>query len=123
MMTDDQFDQSAEAAARAFELAGARIEQALSQAAKTGELSFSDMVENILQDLAKIAVQELVSDPLSGLFSSLLGTGGAAQGGAGQTVNISMNVAGGQSSNGLRQSLGQISSSLGRAVLDSQRFL
>ena len=123
MTTDDQFDKSAEAAARAFELAGARIEQALSKAAKTGELSFSDMVESILQDLAKVAVQDLVTDPLSGLFSSLLGAGGGAQGGVGQTVNISMNVAGGQSSNGLRQSLGQISSSLGRAVLDSQRFL
>lgn len=120
-MTDDQFDQSAEAAARAFEVAGARIEQALTQAAKTGELSFSDMVESILQDLAKIAVQELVTDPLTGLFSGLLGAG--TQGGTGQTVNISMNVAGGQDANGLRQSLGQISSSLGRAVLDSQRFL
>lgn len=118
-MADLDFDASADAAAKAFEIAGARIEQALVKAAKTGELSFSDMAESILQDLAKIAAQQLITSPLETILSGLGGDSGSG----GQNVNITMNVASGSDAGSLRQSQGQISSTLARAVADSQRYL
>lgn len=116
---DLNFEKSAEAAAKAFEIAGARIEQALVSAAKTGELSFSDMAESILQDLAKIAAQQLITNPLETILSGFGGGGGNN----GQNINVTMNLSGAPDASALRQSQGQISSTLARAVADSQRYL
>lgn len=122
-MTQDESEDSAELAARAFERAGERIEKALIKAARTGELSFSDMAESILRDLAKIAAQQLITNPLEQVIS---GIGGGGQGG-GAPVNITMNLSGVSDAAGLQrsvtQSQGQIASALARAVNDGSRFL
>lgn len=122
-MTQDESEDSAELAARAFERAGERIEKALIKAARTGELSFSDMAESILRDLAKIAAQQLITNPLEQVIS---GIGGGGQGG-GAPVNITMNLSGVSDAAGLQrsvtQSQGQIASALARAVSDGSRFL
>lgn len=122
-MTQDESEDSAELAARAFERAGERIEKALIKAARTGELSFSDMAESILRDLAKIAAQQLITNPLEQVIS---GIGGGGQGG-GAPVNITMNLSGVSDAASLQrsvtQSQGQIASALARAVSDGSRFL
>jgi phage-related minor tail protein len=48
----------------AFEEAGDTIASSLEAAARSGELNFSDMAEAILQDLARIALEMLVIDPI-----------------------------------------------------------
>ena len=124
-MNDDAnlSEEAAELAARAFEQAGERIEKALIKAARTGELSFSDMAESILRDLAKIAAQQLITNPLEQLIS---GIGGGVTTPS-NAVNITMNVSGVSDGAGLTRSLsqsqGQISSALARAVSDGTRFL
>lgn len=48
----------------AFEAAGDTISNALDGAARSGALSFSEMTESILQDLAKLALEQVLLDPL-----------------------------------------------------------
>lgn len=112
-------EKAAEAAARAFEVAGARIERTLIKAAKTGELSFSDMAEAILKDLAKLAINEIITGPLQTIIS---GAGGQGQSRSGSPLNITMNVTGVSDASGFNKSQGQISAALARAVSDGQRF-
>lgn len=125
--SDTGAEQAANAAAQAFEIAGARIEQTLTRAAKTGELSFSDMAESILRDLAKLAVTNLITDPLQGAVSAgVQSVFGGAQGsplsGAGSPMSITLNVSGVSDAAGFNKSQGQISAALARAVSDGQRF-
>lgn len=116
---DSGAEKAADAAARAFEVAGARIERTLIKAAKTGELSFSDMAESILNDLAKLAVNELITGPLQTI---LTGGSGQSQSASGSPLNITMNVSGVTDASGFNKSQGQISAALARAVSDGQRF-
>ena len=53
---------------RAFGRAGASIEQALDQAAQSGELNFRRMTEAILTDLARVAAETVIAQ--SGLGQS-----------------------------------------------------
>lgn len=55
---------TASALSEAFEAAGATISDALDQSARSGALSFSQMTESILQDLAKLALERVLLDPL-----------------------------------------------------------
>ena len=112
---------AAELAAQSFEQAGERIAQALERAARTGEFSFRDMAAAISRDLAALAIQELILEPLQAALS-----GGAKSGGSAQSqnpVNIVMNITGVSDANGFQKSQGQISASLARAVAQGQKFI
>ena len=56
---------AAERLEAAFRQTGDAIADALGHAARSGELSFNDMVESILEDMARLALDRLVSDPFS----------------------------------------------------------
>lgn len=64
-------EDSATAIAAAFDTAGGEIERALSRAARTGELSFRDMAEDVARSLAALAVDRLVSGSLDGVGERL----------------------------------------------------
>lgn len=73
-MTDD-FEPLAETAGAletAFERTGAAIERALEKAARSGEASFSRMTDTILRDLARLAAERLIADPLTGALENAL---------------------------------------------------
>ncbi|WP_017930154.1 phage tail tape measure C-terminal domain-containing protein [Robiginitomaculum antarcticum] len=114
----------AQATAQAFEAAGRRIEAALVKAAKTGELSFHDMAEAILKDLARIAVQQVITGPLE---TALGGLGSERNSGIPQSpqgpMNITLNLSGVSDAGSFTRSQGQISAALARAVSEGQRFL
>jgi len=93
---------------RAFEQAGARIEETLAQAARTGELEFERMAETILRDLARITTE--------GLF-------GGGGNGPSQTVNLNLASGGGGDPRGILASQGAITAALARAVAQGGRFL
>jgi|GEM_PF-1868212 len=52
---------AADALQKAFETAGTGIEQALSRAARSGELDFRQMAEAVLADLARIAAEAVLA--------------------------------------------------------------
>ena len=123
---DTDANKAADAAARAFELAGMRIEKALIKAAKTGELSFKDMAESILKDLATLAVTELITSPLQSLLGSIAGGAGGSAGkpasAAAAPITITMNMSGVSDASGFSRSQGQISAAIARAVSNGQQF-
>ena len=114
----------ADLAAKAFEAAGRRIEAALVKAAKTGELSFHDMAEAILKDLARIAIQQVLTGPLETALGGL-GQGGGSSTPQPQTggTHITLNLSGVSDASSFARSQGQISAALARAVSHGQRFL
>lgn len=72
-------DGPGQAAARAledaFEAAGKSIEDSLVRAARTGELSFAQMSEAVLQSLARIAIENTVEAAFSGVLNAVVGGG------------------------------------------------
>lgn len=109
--------EAANALADVFEQAGERIAGSLERAAQSGELSFNAMAESVLSDLARIAVNELITAPLeagvSALTSSIAGT--AAGKSAPVTVNLNMTQPSGKST--VPQPSGaQIASQVAQAV-------
>lgn len=114
--------QAAENAAQAFELAGNRIANALERAALSGEFSFNRLAASITSDLASLAIQELLLDPLQ---AALGGSGGLGSSSAGQSLNpvsVVMNISGVNDASSFQKSQGQISASLARAVAQGQKF-
>jgi len=114
---------AAELAAQSFEQASERIAQALERAARTGEFSFRDMAAAITRDLAALAIQELIIDPLSDV---LAGATKGSSGGSSQKqnpLNVVMNITGVSDASGFQKSQGQISASLARAVAQGQKFI
>ncbi len=101
---------AADALGAAFDSAGARIEQALGRAARSGELDFSRMAESILRDLARIAAEALISG---------IGSGSAP----GQTVNLNIAMGSGADANSVLASRGQIAATLAQAASAGRRFL
>ena len=115
----DSFDaspviQDAAAIADAFDAAGIRIAQSLEKAAERGELSFNGLAESVLNDLAKLAVSEIVEAPLNALIDGLGRSLGGLGGGSSTTVNL--NLSGASDPDAFRRSEGQIAGSLARAV-------
>lgn len=104
--------------AGAFEKAGARIAKTLEDAAKSGELSFNALAQSVLNDLAKLAVSELIEAPLAALINGL---GRAPSSGPSAPTTIHMNISGASDPNGFRRSEGQIAATLARAVSLGQR--
>lgn len=69
----------------AFDRSFSTISRHLESAAQTGKFSFSDMVNSILLDLQRLALNQFVSKPLSnfvsGLFDNAFSFGGGRAGG------------------------------------------
>ncbi len=103
---------AADALEAAFARAGARIEESLAEAARSGELDFRRMAEAILADLLRLAAQ------------SAFGSGQVGAGATAPTLNLT--VAGGSGGDAARSVLasqGAISAALARAVAAGGRFL
>ncbi len=115
--------QSADEMAAAFEVASNRIANALQSAARTGEFSFSQMAESIARDLARIAVQELIAEPIQGLFnsasSSLISQGISPKS---TPVNVTMNVSGIASVADFKKSETQLAAGLSRAISQGRKL-
>lgn len=105
MNDDDRFDPGALAGAareaedaamavsRAFERTGEDIARAMERAARSGSLSIHSMVEEVLQSLARLALDQLVIEPLGQLLTRQLSglAGQRAEGGpvlAGQSYLV-----------------------------------
>ena len=61
----DQAVATSDIISKALDAAGKKIETSLVRAAQTGEFSFQTMVENILSELARLAVDQLFGDSFS----------------------------------------------------------
>jgi len=116
---------AADATARAFEAAGERISNALEQAALSGEFSFNSLAESIAQDFARVAINDLIINPLQSLVGGAISgaTGGGNSQGSGRPVTVNMNLSGVSNPASFQRSQGQISAALARAVSDGQRYL
>lgn len=106
-LSDGPGREAAEALGAAFDGAGQRIEAALSQAARSGELDFQRMAEGILRELARVAAEAVI----------LRGQG------SGGGVNATFNFApGAEGANAAGQVAG-VSALLARMVQAGGRFL
>jgi lambda family phage tail tape measure protein len=112
---------AADDTAKAFELAGNRIANALERAALRGEFSFRDLAATITNDLARLALNDLLLTPLQNALQGAFG-GGATGGGGINPVSVVMNISGVSDVGGFRKNQSQISSSLARAVAQGQKF-
>lgn len=112
---------AADGLARAFEVAGDRIATSLEGAARRGEFSFNNLASTIAQDLTRLAVDQLISGPITSLLGGALGGGVGSSLTRNTTVNL--NVSGANNSQGLQQSQGQISAAVARAVASGQRYI
>ena len=112
---------AANALADVFEQAGERIANSLERAAQSGELSFNSLAESVLSDLARIAVNELITAPLQAGLSSLTSSiAGTALGKSSPvTVNLNMAQPAGKSA-GPQASGAQIASQVAQAVARAQ---
>lgn len=119
----EEAEQSAEGLSAAFEVAGDRIAGALDRAARTGEISFSQMAESVARDLARLAVQELITEPLEGVFSQLTASiVGQATSTKSSPVNVTMNVSGVSSVGDFKKSETQLAAGLIRAMSQGQKL-
>jgi lambda family phage tail tape measure protein len=82
-LADGPARQAADAIAESFAIAGKRISTELARAARSGEFSFNRMVQSILNDLARIAINKVIGGAISGIFSQAGGgfSGTRAEGG------------------------------------------
>ena len=103
---------AADALEDAFGQAGARIEQALGRAARSGELNFERMAEAILRDLARVAAEAVLT---------MAGIG--AQAGTAQSVTLNMNVGAGAGAQDVLANKGAIKAALARAAAEGGRFI
>ena len=112
---------AADALAEAFEQAGERIAGSLERAAQSGELSFSNLADSVLSDLARIAVNELITAPLQGAVSALTSsiTGSASAKSAPVTVNLNLPATSGKTA-APPASSAQIASQVAQAVSRAQ---
>jgi len=112
---------AANALADVFEQAGERIAGSLERAAQSGELSFNSLAESVLSDLARIAVNELITAPLQAGLSSLTSSiAGTATGKSSPvTVNLSMAQSAGKTT-ASQASGAQIASQVAAAVARAQ---
>ena len=112
---------AADGLARAFEVAGDRIASSLEGAARRGEFSFNNLASTIAQDLTRLAVDQLISGPITNLLGGALG--GAGGGNSTRNTTVNLNLSGANNSQGLQQSQGQISGAVARAVASGQRYI
>lgn len=91
--TQGPASEAANALADVFEQAGDRIASSLENAAQSGELSFNNMAESVLNDLARIAVTELITAPLQGVVSSLSSSLSRSVSSKSTPVTVNVNMA------------------------------
>lgn len=113
--------EAADAMAGAFEKSGERIARALGQAAISGEDSFRKLAKTILEELAKIAINQFLpgmSAPSAGasLFSAPVASGNAPM-----TVNF--NLGAGADAESIRRNQSQIAAQVARAAAYGSRNL
>jgi len=109
-LADGPGREAANALSAAFDDTGRSIELALGRAARSGQLDFSRMAENILRDLARIAAEALIAR--SGV--------GANQG---QTVNFNLALGSGADADSVLRSRGTIATALARTAAAGGRFI
>ena len=120
----DAAKESADEMAKAFEAAGDRISTALERAARTGEFSFSQMAESVARDLARLAVEELITAPLEGLINSVSSSlMGQATGSQKSSVNVTMNVEGVSNPTDFKKSNTQLAAGLTRAISQGRKLI
>ena len=100
--------EAANALERAFAQSGARIEQSLTRAARSGELDFRRMANAVLADLARIAAEAVITQS------------GLAQ--VGQTVNLNMSVGPGADAGSVVGAAGSIANAIAGAAARGARF-
>lgn len=100
---------AADALGEAFGQAGTQIEQALSRAARSGELDFKGMAESILANLARVAAEAVIAR--------------TSLGQSGQTVNLNMSVGAGADSGSIVGASGSIANAVAIAAARGGRFL
>ena len=110
---------AAELSAQAFEQAAERIASALERAATSGELSFRDMAASISRDLARLALNELILDPLQSALGGIGKSGPAPT----SPLNIVMNISGVKDATSFQKSQGQISAAVARAARQGQKYI
>jgi hypothetical protein len=115
--------QAADEMAQVFELASERIADALQSAAQTGEFSFSQMTESIARDLANLAVQELVTGPLEGIFERLISNDFRSSTPSQSPMNITLNLSGVNSVSEFKKSETQISAGLVRVLSQGRKLI
>lgn len=86
-------EEAAMSVSRAFERTGDDIARAMERAARSGSFSIHTMVEEVLQSLARLALDRLIINPLGQLLGQQIGgiTGQRAEGGpvlAGQSYLV-----------------------------------
>ncbi len=72
-LADGPARQAADAIGESFARAGKRISSELQKAARTGAFSFRGMVESILDDLARLAINKVIGGVLGGTLGKALG--------------------------------------------------
>ena len=140
--------EAADELAGAFERAGERIARALGVAALGGEGAFKRMVKVVLEELAKIALQQIFSRAGNGFsfFGARAGGGGVNVGGAylvgergpelfvprqagevtppiGGAVAVHFHLAAGADAGAIARHQGQIAAAIARAVAYGRRNL
>lgn len=58
--------------AKIFEASGRQISHALSQAARSGEISFKNLAQSIIRDLSNLAFDKYVTKPIDGLIEGII---------------------------------------------------
>ena len=100
---------AAEALEQAFGQAGQGIEQALSKAARSGELDFRAMAQSVLADLARIAAETAIAR--SGLSAPS------------RPVTVNLAVGQGADASAAAGARGELSRAVAQAVARGGRFL
>ena len=93
---------------QAFGRAGNRIEQALGQAARSGELDFRRMTESILADLARVIAESIAAQ--SGIRQ------------VGQTVNLNMSLGAAADEKAMLGASSSIANAVASAAARGARF-
>ena len=112
MLSDVIVPRSADAMADAFEQAGERIEQALSRAAKTGEVNFEGLISSVLSDLARLGVGSVLDQVI----------GGIAGGASAPPVSVNITMPEGADVDTIFAAQGQIASSLSQLMASGARW-
>lgn len=136
-------EDAAQAVSRAFERTGDDIARSMERAARSGSLSMQTMVEDVLQSLARLALDRLILNPLSQQLAGITGqraeggpvlagksylvgergpevftpmaNGAVSPSGAAPVIHITIQTSG-DAASAVRRSEGQIAASLARAV-------
>lgn len=115
---------AADDTAKLFEAAGDRIAAALERAARSGELSFNSLAESVARDLARMAISNFITAPLSGAVNALgANVTGPNSANGKPPVTVNMTVNGVTDAASFHRSQGQVSATLARAVNAGQRYL